>query len=137
MAVFSGFREGLANKIIVLSFSSDILYISLNEYFQFDRLFQGELSFDKKKKKKKIMTPGGTHMLRYTGACRPNGLVFHQISSDKGLILVKKILKRGPISPKLREKNVTSAVFEAEKTLKWVPICSLSNECGRKILRSG
>ena len=38
---------------------------------------------------------GGTHMLRHTGMCHPNGLLFHQKSLDMGPISVKKILRRG------------------------------------------
>ena len=39
---------------------------------------------------------GGTHMLRHTGMCHPNGLLFHQKSVDMVPILVKKILRRVP-----------------------------------------
>ena len=35
----------------------------------------------------------GTHMLRHTGMCCPNGWLFHQKSLDMGPILVKKILR--------------------------------------------
>ena len=34
-------------------------------------------------------------MLRHTGMCRPNGLLFQKISLDMGPILVKKILRGG------------------------------------------
>ena len=47
---------------------------------------------------------GGTHMLRHTGMCRPNGLLFQQKSLDMGPILVKKSLEEGPISKKLQKK---------------------------------
>ena len=54
---------------------------------------------------------GGTHMLRHTWMCRPNGLVFHQKSLDKGPILVKKKSEEGPVSPKLQKNK---PFFEAE-----------------------
>ena len=47
--------------------------------------------------------PGGTHMLRHTGMCRPNGSLFHQKSLDMGPICSKKSLEKGPISRKLRK----------------------------------
>ena len=47
------------------------------------------------------------HMLRYTGMCRPNGLLFHQKSLVMGPILVKKSLK-GPISQNLRKNGKIS-----------------------------
>ena len=49
-------------------------------------------------------TRGGTHMLRQTGMCRPNGLLFHQKSSDMGPTLVNKILKGGSHFTKLAKK---------------------------------
>ena len=61
--------------------------------------------------------PGGTHMLRHTGMCRQNGLLFQQKSSDMGPILVKKSLEEGPFR-KNHEKNVKSAIFELEKPLE-------------------
>ena len=64
-------------------------------------------------------------MLRHTGICRPNGLLFHQKFLDMGHILVKKkILRGGSHFTKIRKKIVKSAIFEAEKPLqKWVSIC--------------
>ena len=59
---------------------------------------------------------GGTHMLRHTGMCRPNGLLFHQKSLDMGPILVKKILTV-PFHKNCK-KIVKSAIFEVEKTLR-------------------
>ena len=47
----------------------------------------------------------GIHMLRHTGMCCPNGLLFHQNSLDMDPILVKKSLKEGPISSRLRKKK--------------------------------
>ena len=64
--------------------------------------------------------PWGTHMLRHTGIFCPNGSVFHQISLDKGPILVKKTLGEGPIW-KLPKKMVKSAIFESEKLLEMGP----------------
>ena len=53
----------------------------------------------------RMLTPGGgTHMLRHTGMCRPNGLLFQQKSLDMGPILVKKILKRGSHFAKIAKK---------------------------------
>ena len=37
----------------------------------------------------------GTHMLRHTMMCCPNGLFFHQKTLDMCPLLVKKILRRG------------------------------------------
>ena len=37
-----------------------------------------------------VLDPGGTHMLKHTGMCRPNWLLFQQKSLDMGPILVKK-----------------------------------------------
>ena len=59
---------------------------------------------------------GGTHLLRHTGMCCPNRLLFHQKSLDMGPILVKKSLEEGPISQKLQKKMVKSVILEA-KTL--------------------
>ena len=56
-------------------------------------------------------------MLRHTGMCRPNGLLFHQKYLYMGPILVKKSLEEGLISLKL-QKMVKSAVFEVEKPLE-------------------
>ena len=47
---------------------------------------------------------GGTHMLRHTGMCRPNGLLFHQKSLDMGPTLVKKILRGGSHFKKIAKK---------------------------------
>ena len=57
-------------------------------------------------------------MLRHTGMCRPNGLLFHQKSLDMGPILVQKILRRGSHFTNFAKKIVNSAVFEAEKPLE-------------------
>ena len=46
---------------------------------------------------------GGTHMLRHTGMCCPNGLLFHQKSLDMGHTLVKKPLEEGPNFQNLRK----------------------------------
>ena len=46
---------------------------------------------------------GGTHMLRHTGMCRLNGLVFHQKSLDNGPISVREILRGGIYFTKLRK----------------------------------
>ena len=48
---------------------------------------------------------GRSHMLRHTGMCRLNGLLFHLKSLDMGPILVKKkkSLEEGPFSQKLRK----------------------------------
>ena len=51
------------------------------------------------------------------GMCHPNGLLFHQKFLDMGPILFKKSFKGGPILQKL-QKNVKSAIFEAEKPLE-------------------
>ena len=48
--------------------------------------------------------PGGTHMLRHTGMCRPNGLLFQQTSLDMGPILVNKILTRGSHFTRIAKK---------------------------------
>ena len=63
---------------------------------------------------------GGIHMLRQTGMCRPNGLLFQQKSLNKGTILVKKSLEEGPISQKSR-KNGKISHFEVEKPLEMCP----------------
>ena len=55
-------------------------------------------------------------MLRTTGMCRPNGLIFHQKSFDMGPILVQTSLEEGPISQKMWEKMVKLAIFEVGKT---------------------
>ena len=51
----------------------------------------------------------------------PKWVSFHQESLDKGPILVKKILRRGPHFTKIAEKNYKIAVFEAEKSLEMGP----------------
>ena len=91
---------------------------------------------------------GGTHMLRHTGMCRPNGSLFHQESLDMlGPILVKKSSDEGPISQKLR-KIWKICRFEAEKPLemgldfakiskKNPQTCLISRFWVRKILRYG
>ena len=56
-------------------------------------------------------------MLRHMRMCYPNGLLFHQKSLDKDSILVKKILRRGPISPKL-QKNWKIWHLRGKKTLR-------------------
>ena len=59
------------------------------------------------------LRPGGrvgTHMLRHTGMCCPNGLLFRQKSLDMGPILVKKSLEEGPISHIL-QKNCKISHF--------------------------
>ena len=58
-------------------------------------------------------------MLRHTGMCHPNGLLFHQKYLDMGPILVKKSLEEGPISQKLK-KNVKSAVFDVYETRVYI-----------------
>ena len=63
------------------------------------------------------VTVGDTHMLRYTGMCRPNGLHFHQKSLDMGPILVKKSLEEVPFH-KNCENIVKSAGFEVAKPLE-------------------
>ena len=68
-----------------------------------------------------ITSRGGTHMLRHTGMCRPNGLLFQQKSFDMGPILVKKILRRGSHFTKIVKKIVKSAHFEVEKPLEMGP----------------
>ena len=50
-------------------------------------------------------------MLKYTGMCYRNVLVFHKKSLDMGPIFKKKSLEMGPISQKL-QKKIISAVFE-------------------------
>ena len=68
------------------------------------------------------LAPGGTHMLRHTGMCRPNGLLFHQKSLDMDPLLFKKILWRGSHFTKIAtKKNAKSAVFEVEKPLEMGP----------------
>ena len=62
------------------------------------------------------MFPGDTHMLRHTGMCRPNGLLFHQKSLDMGPILVRQILRGGSHFNKVH---------------------TISRFWGRKILRNG
>ena len=52
-------------------------------------------------------------MLRHTGMCRPNGLLFHQKSLD----MVKKSLEEGTISQKL-QKNCKINHFWGRKTLR-------------------
>ena len=51
--------------------------------------------------------PGGyLHVIgMHSGMCRPNVLVFHHKSSDKGPIFSQKPLEEGPISPKFRKKK--------------------------------
>ena len=66
---------------------------------------------------KNNVSPQGAHMLRHTGMCHPNGLLFHQKSLDMDPILVKKILW-GSYFTKICEKMVKSAIFEAEKPLE-------------------
>ena len=61
---------------------------------------------------------GGTHMLRHTGMCRPNGPHFHQKSLDMGPMLVIKILREGSHFTKIAKKMVKSAVLKAEKLLE-------------------
>ena len=66
---------------------------------------------------------GGTHMLRHTGMCCPNGLLFHQKSLDMGPILQqkKKIPRRWSHFSKIAKKK----------------ICQISRFWGRKALRNG
>ena len=66
---------------------------------------------------KHVSSRGGTHMLRHTGMCHPNGLLSHQKSLNMGPILVKKILRGGSHLTKIPPKIVKSAVFEPEKPL--------------------
>ena len=66
------------------------------------------------------MGGGGIHMLRHTGMRRPNGLLFYQKSLDMGPILVKKILRRGSLSQKLRT-NVKSAISGGKEILEMGP----------------
>ena len=47
-------------------------------------------------------------MLRHTGMCCPNGLLFHQKSLDMGPSLVKKSVEEGPISQKLQKNRKIS-----------------------------
>ena len=69
---------------------------------------------------KSYNTRGGTHhMLRHTGMCCPNGLLFHQKSLDMGPILVKQILRGG-----------------SHFTKNWKN-CKISRFWGRKTLRNG
>ena len=63
---------------------------------------------------------GGPHMLRHTGMCRTNGLLFHQKSLDMGPILVKKSLEEGPILQKL-QKNCKISCFWGWKPLRIEP----------------
>ena len=61
---------------------------------------------------------GGTHMLRHTGMCRPNGLLFHQKSLDMSPILVKKkSLEEGPVSQNL-QTNCKISRIEVENPLE-------------------
>ena len=57
-------------------------------------------------------------MLKHTGMCHPNGLLFHQKSLDMGPILVKNILRGGSHFTKIAKKKVKSAIFDAEKPLE-------------------
>ena len=68
---------------------------------------------------------GGTHMLRHTGMCRPNGLLFHQ-----------KILRHGSHfgEKKLSEEGPISQNFQKKKKKK---NCKIICFWGRKILRYG
>ena len=60
-------------------------------------------------------------MLRHTEMCH-QWVISHQNSLHKGPILVKKIHRRGFISPKMHTKKVVkSAVFETEKPLEMGP----------------
>ena len=52
-------------------------------------------------------------MLKHTGMCRPNGLLFHPKYLDMGSILVKQSLEEGPISQKL-QTNCKISHFQAE-----------------------
>ena len=46
-----------------------------------------------------------SHMLRYAGKCRSNGLLFHQKSLDMGPIFFKKkSLEKGPVSQELQKQ---------------------------------
>ena len=61
--------------------------------------------------------PEGIHMLRHTGMCCPNGLLFHQKSIDMSPILVKKFLKRGSHFTKIT-KNYKISHFQGRKPLE-------------------
>ena len=61
---------------------------------------------------------GGTYMLRHTGMCRPNGLIFHQKSLDMGPILVKKIPRGGSHFTKFAKKNGKISRFWGRKPLE-------------------
>ena len=63
---------------------------------------------------------GGTHMLRYTGTCHRNGLVFHKKSLDMDSILSKKSLAVCPI-PQILQKETNVTIFEANKPLEVGP----------------
>ena len=52
--------------------------------------------------------------------CHPNGLLFHQKSSDKDPILVKKSLEEGPISQNV-ETNWKISCFGVENPLEMGP----------------
>ena len=64
--------------------------------------------------------PGGTHMLRHTGMCHPNGF-FTKNSRQWSHFCQKKSLAEGPISPTLKKKLLKSAIFEEEKPLEMGP----------------
>ena len=66
----------------------------------------------------KLRGGGVTHMLRHTGMCRPNGLLFYQKSLDMGPTLVKKIRKRWVPFHKICKKNCKISRFWGRKTLR-------------------
>ena len=57
------------------------------------------------------------HMLRYTGMCYPNGLVFHKKISDMGPIFIKISLQEGHTLQKLW-KILKISCYWGEKTLR-------------------
>ena len=59
-------------------------------------------------------------MVRHTGMCRPNGLLFQQKSLDMGPSLVEKFLRRGSHFAKI-VKNGKISHFEVEKPLEMGP----------------
>ena len=63
----------------------------------------------------------GTHVLRHTGMCRSNGLLFHKKSLGVSPIFYKNITKHWPVFPKFPRKHwkiVQNGPVLREKSLK-------------------
>ena len=94
-----GVKVAPGSEILILSPGVDCWGISEKQYFNGHSLSES------------YRGGGGTHMLRHTGMCHPNGLLFHQKSLDMGPHFGQKIPVRRVAFHKICKKIVKSAIF--------------------------